>query len=100
MGTNIGEDGAAAIGSLLAATTSLKWLSVARNNIGEAGCAAIAKGLETNTSLLKIQLNACNITGVALAKALETNATLRSCHLEGNSLDEGIQSKIETLLSQ
>lgn len=87
----LGDDGAAAVGALLAhpacAVTSLNMDS---NGIGDAGAVALAAGLAVNTSLVDLVAwdNAIGDAGaVALADALgTTNGTLRVLSLARNAI--------------
>ncbi len=56
---NIGPEGARALGSLLASTSSLRELCMSANHLGVEGARHIAQGLSGNTSLTSLELNRC-----------------------------------------
>jgi Ran GTPase-activating protein (RanGAP) involved in mRNA processing and transport len=53
---NIGDTGAAAVGSSLANNSSLMEINLSANHIGDIGASAIAKGLESNTTIQRVYM--------------------------------------------
>lgn len=86
----LGDDGAAAVGALLAhPACAVTTLNLDSNGIGDEGAAALAAGLAVNTSLVDLIAwdNAISDAGAAaLAGALATNNTLRVLSLARNAI--------------
>lgn len=85
----LGDNGAAALASGLAGSSSVRELDVLHNEIGDDGAAALATALMRNENLTKLDL-ACNAIGdagaAALGGALAHNGSLLHLVLRGNRI--------------
>lgn len=86
----LGDDGAAAVGALLAhPTCAVTALNLDSNGIGDAGATALADGLAVNTSLVDLVAwdnSIGDVGATALAAALATNSSLRVLSLARNAV--------------
>jgi len=86
---NIGDGGAALLGSLLQETLVLQSLILSYNDIGPEGAVVIAKGIQINETLRILKLNGNKIGnegGMALAGALQVNTVLEELDLAETDL--------------
>ena len=89
MTPDLGCEGGATVGKMLAANTSVTNIELQYSGLGDVGGTALAKGLKVNTALTSINLdnNALGEAGgTALAAALKVNTTLTYIHLGDNAL--------------
>ena len=86
----IGDEGAVALGAGLAASRTLKALSLYHNKVSDHGTSAIGNTLETSAlETLDLSFNAVRSVD-ALAEALWGNSSLSDLDLSGNQIgDEG-----------
>ena len=103
----VGDDGAAALGTALRKNRSLRALFVANNAISEDGAESLAEMLDPldggNDSLQSLDLGANEIGVVgakAIAKALKHNKGLRALYIGANGIgDKGAKAFAATLKS-
>jgi hypothetical protein len=62
--SNIGDDGATALGAALAQNSSLTTLALHQNNVGDVGARALGAALAHNSSLTRLELSSNNIGDV------------------------------------
>ncbi|KAL6760172.1 hypothetical protein V8C86DRAFT_3132679 [Haematococcus lacustris] len=98
---NIGVEGGRALGGLLAASSSLKELQLAKNHLGSEGARQLALGLASSTSLTALDLEWCKLRceGVAhIGAALAGQPSLQVLNLARNGAgDKGVKAVAEGL---
>jgi hypothetical protein len=87
---NLGDEGAAAIGSGIKKNFTLKTIFLRSNLIGDQGAFAIANGLASPMAgVIRLDLSTNKITdegGIAMIKGLEMNRNVRYFSLKANFL--------------
>jgi Ran GTPase-activating protein (RanGAP) involved in mRNA processing and transport len=99
---NFHEEGAKAIGKLLANNKKLESLHVHDNPLGDPGVIALAQALAENTTLIELNLSNTGFRiggAAALCAALSVTSTLTSLHLNGNVIGDDGAAKIAEVLA-